>query len=35
MIQNKAAKELIDYINSATSPYQVVEKGIDTLKAAG
>ena len=35
MTQNITAKELIDYINSATSPYQVVEKGIETLKAAG
>lgn len=34
MNQN-VVKELFDYINNATSPYQVVEEGIKKLKAAG
>lgn len=31
----KSAQELINYINVATSPYQVVEEGINKLKDAG
>lgn len=31
----KSAQELINYINSATSPYQVVEEGINKLREAG
>jgi aspartyl aminopeptidase len=35
MKYKETAQELIQYINSATSPYQVVEESINKLKAAG
>jgi aspartyl aminopeptidase len=35
MNQNAIVEELLQYIKVATSPYQVVEEGIEKLKAAG
>lgn len=34
-MNKNVVKELFDYINNATSPYQVVEEGMNKLKAAG